>query len=387
MSVAFILAIAIAAVTTVIWAVVTWADAQPPDQLELAVEQWSVDLSNPQCYRFGGTLLMKNLNPKSEATLNQFQPRLTLLSDGSTDGIQTRMRYESTENPRDDNYWVATLIGSQEALPIKMSVELTGAGLDQLKSAYVQVNYIQYGRKLRQPKFGHVICPLRDPAPMQESDWQERGGSQVMPVRTPLLTSHDDLTQMVQDYVKPWAQPGDYLALAETATAIVQGNYRHPSTIQPQLLARTLCQFFPSKTSLCSAYGMQTLIDTSNAWQVALAFVLGVLGKAIGQSGVFYALAGYQASLIDDLTGTLPPYDQFLVLGPQQPQATVDRLKAETGIEVAIVDANDLGEVKILAATPGVDREVLTEALRSNPAGNAAEQTPVVLVRPSANSR
>ncbi|MEM9156322.1 MAG: coenzyme F420-0:L-glutamate ligase [Cyanobacteria bacterium P01_F01_bin.33] len=382
MSVAVILTIAIAVITTFIWAIVTWADSQPPDRLELAVERWTVDLSDPQRYRLGGTLLMKNLNPKSEATLNQFQPRLVLLSDGNLDGIHTRMRYESTENPRDDNYWVATLIGSQEALPIKVSIELTGEGLDQLKSAFLQVNYIQYGRKLRQSKFGHVVCPLRDPAPMQESDWQERSNSHVMPVRTPLLTSQDDLSSIARDYVKPWAQPGDYLALAETATAIVQGNYRHPSSIQPQLLARTLCHFFPSKTSLCSAYGMQTLIDTSNSWRVAFAFIAGVLAKAIGQSGVFYALAGYQAALIDDLTGTLPPYDQFLVLGPENPQETVDRVRDETGIEVAIVDANDLGEVKILAATPGIDRETLIEALRSNPAGNAAEQTPLVLVRP-----
>ena len=31
---------------------------------------------------------------------------------------------------------------------------------------------------------------------------------------------------------------------------------------------------------------------------------------------MFYRLAGEQARLIDDITGTTPPYDQVIVLGP-----------------------------------------------------------------------
>jgi hypothetical protein len=44
---------------------------------------------------------------------------------------------------------------------------------------------------------------------------------------------------------------------------------------------------------------------------------------------------------------------------------------------------NDLKRVKVLAATQDVSLPFLEEALRSNPAGNADEQTPVVLIRPS----
>jgi hypothetical protein len=39
------------------------------------------------------------------------------------------------------------------------------------------------------------------------------------------------------------------------------------------------------------------------------------------------------------------------------------------------------GQVKILAASPGVERELVEQALGKNPAGNAAEQTPLVLIR------
>ncbi|HAO09696.1 MAG TPA: F420-0:Gamma-glutamyl ligase, partial [Planktothrix sp. UBA8407] len=48
----------------------------------------------------------------------------------------------------------------------------------------------------------------------------------------------------------------------------------------------------------------------------------------------------------------------------------------------AIVDVNDLKAVKILAATSGLSTALIEQALRSNPAGNADEQTPLVLIRP-----
>jgi hypothetical protein len=186
---------------------------------------------------------------------------------------------------------------------------------------------------------------------------------------------------VLRHYVGPHIQPGDIVAISESAAAIVQGHFRHPLQVQPGWLARTLCYFFPSKTSLSSCYGMQTLIDCSGAWRVLGAFVVGSLAKLLGIRGAFYALAGEQAALIDDVTGTLPPYDQFIVLGPRDPAKLVAELHAQTGYEVAIVDANDLGEVSVLATSPGVEEELVEQALRKNPAGNAAEQTPIVLIR------
>jgi hypothetical protein len=39
--------------------------------------------------------------------------------------------------------------------------------------------------------------------------------------------------------------------------------------------------------------------------------------------------------------------------------------------------------VKVLAASRGCSEELLERALRPNPAGNANERTPLVLVRPT----
>ena len=94
-------------------------------------------------------------------------------------------------------------------------------------------------------------------------------------------------------------------------------------------------------------------------------------------------LAGKQARLIDDVTGTTPPYDQTIVLGPKEPEKVCEKIALELGIDVAIVDVNDLGRVKVLASNQNCNRSLLKQALSSNPAGNANQQTPFVLVRPS----
>ncbi|WP_017326674.1 hypothetical protein [Synechococcus sp. PCC 7336] len=357
-----------------------------PDALEIEPEGWTCDRANPDRYLLAGKMVAYNRNPVYEVTLADIEPNLVLLGSGSTESIQSHLKLVNPEFPRSDNYWSATLVGPKTKLAIAFEIELAGEAIDRLQVAWLQLKFVQYGRQQRIFKTGHAIVPLSAPQPSSESDWQQRDGALVLPVRTHLLNSQDTLPAVFERYAKPFAKPTDYLVLAETATAIVEGNYRYPGNIQPGWLAWRLCFFFPSKTSLCSAYGMQTLIDSSNAWQVAIAFILGAAAKVLGKSGVFYALAGYQAALIDDVTGTIPPYDQFLVLGPAHPDRTVAEVKAQTGMETAIVDANDLKEVKILAATDGIVPARLIRALRENPAGNADEQTPLLLVRPQSDN-
>ena len=75
--------------------------------------------------------------------------------------------------------------------------------------------------------------------------------------------------------------------------------------------------------------------------------------------------------------------DQTLVLGPDHPDVFCQRMAAALGVSVAVVDVNDLGRVKVLAASPGSDLALIERALRPNPAGNANERTPLVLIRPS----
>ena len=148
------------------------------------------------------------------------------------------------------------------------------------------------------------------------------------------------------------------------------------------MVARLACRVFHPTSSLATACGMQTLIDLVGPSRVIVAWLGGLLLKLVGVPGGFYRLAGHQARLIDDITGTTPPYDQTIVLGPEEPHALCQRASMELGVAVAIVDVNDLGRVKVLASSHGCDEELLQRALRPNPAGNANERTPLVLVRP-----
>ncbi|MDP5122979.1 MAG: hypothetical protein NWP84_03770, partial [Cyanobium sp. MAG_04] len=68
---------------------------------------------------------------------------------------------------------------------------------------------------------------------------------------------------------------------------------------------------------------------------------------------------------------------------PYLPAAFCAAMARSLGVAVAVVDVNDLGRVKVLASSPGCDEALLERALRPNPAGNANERTPLVLVRPS----
>ena len=103
--------------------------------------------------------------------------------------------------------------------------------------------------------------------------------------------------------------------------------------------------------------------------------------KILGTKGIFYRLAGPQARLIDDITGTTPPYDKSIVLGPMDPYRFCMEASKKLGINVAVVDVNDLCRVKIISANKNSDLKAIHSALIKNPAGNANQHTPLVLIR------
>ena len=126
---------------------------------------------------------------------------------------------------------------------------------------------------------------------------------------------------------------------------------------------------------------MQTLINIYGPTRVILSWLIGGIFKFFGIKGVFYRLAGQQARLIDDITGTTPPYDKTIVLGPKDTQSFCIKASKELKVDVAVVDVNDLGRVKILSTNRINNTELIKRALKSNPAGNANQQTPIVMIK------
>ncbi|MBC7969185.1 MAG: F420-0:Gamma-glutamyl ligase [Verrucomicrobia bacterium] len=357
---------------------------RPGNKLELTSGHWQLEVYEPQRYLLVGELEFRNTTKHLEVMVPEIWVEVKLLSVASLNGITTTTqvipRYKDAE-PRADGYWEGHIV-KRDPSPIEIQIEVQGQDLSALRVAWIRVHYLTYGPQGRFPKVRHVIVPLTFPSPEDSKNWRPATKADVLPIRTHLLTHLDDPVAVVQRYVLPNAQPGDIVTIGETPLAIMQGRFRHPSDVKPGWVARRLCYLFLPTSSLATACGLQSLIDLVGPVRVLGAFLVGAIAKVLGKPGVFYQLAGEQARLIDDVTGTIPPYDQFIVLGPENPQQVVDQIKRETGLAAAIVDVNDLRAVKILAASSDITEPFLKQALIKNPAGNASEQTPVVLIRP-----
>jgi hypothetical protein len=205
-------------------------------------------------------------------------------------------------------------------------------------------------------------------------------GLVAIPVRTRLIVKGDDLTAVLREALHGLARPGDVVAIAETAVAIAQGRFIGAETIRPSRLARVLARRAGALATINQPESLQLVIDQVGAWRVFGAAVLQVAGRAIGRRGVFYELLGEAIAAIDGYTGTLPPYERAIVLGPAEPDRVSAELAAALDLHIAIVDANDLRRAKALGASPLVVRGAVEKALLGNPAGNGDEQTPLVIL-------
>ncbi len=200
------------------------------------------------------------------------------------------------------------------------------------------------------------------------------------PVRTRLIGAGEDLPALVAEAVRGIARPHDVVAVSETAVAIAQNRMIAAETIRPGRLAYALSRRAGALATVNQPESLQLVIDEVGGRRVLFAAVAHVAGRLIGRRGLFYRVLGEAISAIDGYTGTLPPFERTIVLGPQAPDRAAADIARRTGTFAVVVDANDLGIVNVLGASPGVAREGVARALRPNPHGNGDEQTPVVVL-------
>ncbi len=339
-----------------------------------------------------GWLEISNPHKRMEVMVPEIDISPTLLGKEGVNEIIVRSNIQAVhpdEEYRKDGYWQAYIIKSKKSTRAFVSIKLINSesieAISVVENVWVEINWINYGPFGRIRKRDGIVIPLKRPMPLTADNayFQQYKDYQLLPLKTHLLGPQDDIVEVLTTYTANIARPGDVLTIGETPIAVMQGRYKHPSTIRPGLIARLLCRAFHPTSSLATACGLQALIDLVGPSRVIISFLIGVGGKFIGIKGLFYRLAGEQARLIDDITGTTPPYDQTIVLGPIAPKEICENISSKLGIDVAIVDVNDLGRVKVLAANKKCNKAFLKKSLRSNPAGNANEQTPIVLVRPN----
>ena len=370
---------------------VTWLELRhrlrPASPLRLTPSDWSVERDG-DTLRVTGWLEISNPHRRMEVFVPELRVDPVLLGQADPTGLQVTTRIEARhpdEESRPDGYWAAYIVKGRCSTRARVSITVSGPDAWSIvDSLWVDVHWVNYGPFGRLSRQQGVLVPLRRPDPLssEQADFVAGDRCQVLPLRTHLLGPLDEPVAVLRRYAADLAQPGDVITLGETPLAVMQGRYRHPSEVEPGLVARLACRVFHPTSSLATACGMQTLIDLVGPTRVISAWIGGLLLKLVGIPGGFYRLAGDQARLIDDITGTTPPYDQTIVLGPDRSEAFCRDAAAALGVAVAIVDVNDLGRVKVLASSDGCDEELLVRALKPNPAGNANQRTPVVLVRP-----
>lgn len=369
-----------------------WLEARhrlrPRSPLCLTAEGWQVTAASDDRWLVSGTVTITNPHPRMEIFVPQLRIRSTLLGRDDLRGIRTDTRVvplHPDEQARSDGYWFAYIVKGHKRTQARIELTLMGDRLhERLDTLWVEVLWSNYGPFGSLRRRDGVLVPLRHPEPLtaETASWRDGDRCRVLPLRTHLLGPLDRPEDVLRHYAGAVLLPGDIVTIAESPLAVMQGRYIHPSQIHPSGLARQLCRVFHPTSSLATACGLQSLIDVVGPARVLTAWVLGTVMKLLGSPGGFYRLAGEQARLIDDVTGSTPPYDQTIVLGPVNSERIVEELSRALGHGVAVVDVNDLGRVKVLAASSGCDLGLLDRALRPNPAGNANERTPLVVVRP-----
>ncbi|WP_297569655.1 coenzyme F420-0:L-glutamate ligase [uncultured Anaerovibrio sp.] len=205
---------------------------------------------------------------------------------------------------------------------------------------------------------------------------------ELIPIPTRILTHNDNIVDTVERYTKGKIGENDVISVAESVVAITQGRAVRPEDLKITRVAKLCCRFIPDYGSLASPHGMQSLMDVEGKWRVAGALLLGFLGKLVGINGIFYKLGGEQTALIDDVTGTMPPFDKHIVYGPKEPNKVVEQLKERLGCFGALIaDVNDLKRSRVVGESKGLDGQKAANLLIDNPFGNASQKTPIVIIK------
>ncbi|ERJ95505.1 hypothetical protein HMPREF1992_00752 [Selenomonas sp. oral taxon 892 str. F0426] len=205
---------------------------------------------------------------------------------------------------------------------------------------------------------------------------------EILPVPTRILTDADDIVDAIEYYAGARVTADDLVCCAESVVAVTQGRIARPEELNISGAARFACRFIPDYGSLASPHGMQALMDVEGKWRVLFALFAGFLGKLVGKSGLFYQWGGKEAALIDDVTGTMPPFDKVIVYGPAEPDQVAARIRDRVGaFGGMIADVNDLKRSRVVGVSDGVNGELAAQLLLDNPFGNASQKTPICIIK------
>ncbi len=215
-----------------------------------------------------------------------------------------------------------------------------------------------------------------------------------LPVRTRLITMADkDLTPLLDEYVKPFLQPGDLIFISEKVLTITQGRVVDISSIKPSPLAQFLAGKVNNNYGSAefkgfghgTALAMQLFIKEAGTPRVLFAAAVSAITRPLGIKGAFYFLCGKSAKSVDcPMSFLILEYAHAAKLAPHHCNAVSKQIKARLGHETVIVDANYRGAFSLGKSSRAITEKFIGQVLRDNPAGQSAEMTPFFIIRKKA---
>ena len=208
-----------------------------------------------------------------------------------------------------------------------------------------------------------------------------------IPIRTRVVMPGDDLDEFIREYAADVVREGDLLFVTEKIVAITQGRSYLVEDIKPRKLAFFLSKYVtrtPHGIGLGMPETMEMALRECGPIRILFAAAVSAVTKLFGRKGDFYRIAGDKARAIDGPTsGTIPPYNKAVVLGPERPQGVARDAKALLGgvAEVAVVDINDLGGNILGSTLDRAGEQRLVSILKDNPLGQGHQSTPLGIVR------
>jgi hypothetical protein len=208
-----------------------------------------------------------------------------------------------------------------------------------------------------------------------------------IPIRTRVVMPGDDLDEFIREYAADVVREGDLLFVTEKIVAITQGRSYLVEDIRPRKLALFLSKYVtrtPHGIGLGMPETMEMALRECGTIRILFAAAVSAVTKLFGRKGDFYRIAGDKARAIDGPTsGTIPPYNKAVVLGPERPREVAQHIKALVGgvPEVAVVDINDLGGNILGSTLDKAGEKRLVAILKDNPLGQGHQSTPLGIVR------
>ena len=292
--------------------------------------------------------------------------------------------YENNKIKNLNNYWPTTIIKSNSELFVRIIYKFSNNNFrKKIKYLWLKIYWENYGHFGISNNKDCLLINLdrQKHRPKEVLEIPINNKYKAFAIKTDLLGCFDNPVNTVIEYCKGIVEKNDILTIGESPLAIMQNRYISPQNLEYSLFSKALCYFFHPTSSLATACGMQLLINRIGVTRITFALFVGFLFKLVGIKGMFYRLTGSESSLIDDISGTVTPYDKSIVMGPLNADLFCKEVSNYLNIDVAVVDVNDLGGVKVLASSNKKVNKILKRNLISNPAGNGDEKTPIVLIR------